>query len=87
MRPGAHSVATRIVVDVRQIASDKLAIARMRLPGKLLFLLRIRFGLYSVLARLGAVCDWCAIEAGWAEEARERWSVPPQQEAARGPGR
>ncbi len=45
----------------------------MRLPGKLLFLLRIRFGLYSVLARLGAVCDWSSIEAGWAEEARGRW--------------
>jgi len=82
LTPGAHSVASRIVVDVRQIASDKLAIARVRLPGKLLFLLRIRFGLHSVLARLGAVCDWSAIEAGWAEEARERWRVSPQQDAA-----
>lgn len=86
LTPGAHSVASRIVVDVRQIASDKLAIARMRLPGKLLFLLRIRFGLYSVLARLGAVCDWSTIEAGWAEEARERWRVNAVHETTGTPG-
>lgn len=81
LTPGSHSVASRVVVDVRQVASDKRAIARMRLPGSLLFLLRIRFGLYSVLARLGSECDWSGIEAGWAEEARERWRGQPQQEA------
>ncbi len=66
LQPGAHRIDGRIAIDARQVASDKLAIARIRLPGKLLFLFRIRFGLYSVLARLGAVCDWSAIETGWA---------------------
>lgn len=73
LAPGAHRIDSRIALDVRRIAGDKLAVARIRLPGKLLFLLRIRFGLYSVLARLGAVCDWSSIEAGWAEAARGRW--------------
>jgi len=70
LQPGAHPIDSSVVLDLRQVVSDKLAIARMRLPGKLLFLMRLRFGLYSVLARLGAVCDWGALEAGWAEETR-----------------
>jgi len=36
--------------------------ARMRLPAKLLFLFRIRFGLHSELARLKSVADWAALE-------------------------
>src|SRR5512142_1594103 len=70
LAPGPHPIDSSIALDLGRLASDKLAIARMRLPGKLLFLLRLRFGLYSVLARLGAVCDWSALEAGWAAEAR-----------------
>ncbi len=66
-RQGAHRIDGHIAIDARKMTADKLAIARMRLPGKLLFLFRIRFGLYSVLARLGAVCDWGALERGWAE--------------------
>ena len=27
---------------------------------------RLRFGLYAVLARLGAVADWAGLERGWA---------------------
>jgi hypothetical protein len=39
-------------------------------PGRLLFLFRIRFGLYAVLSRLGAVCDWSSLERGFAAGAR-----------------
>ena len=38
-------------------------VARMRLPAKLLFLFRIRFGLHAELTRLEAVADWAALEA------------------------
>jgi hypothetical protein len=41
---------------------DKLAVARMRLPAKLLFLFRIRFGLHSEVTRMNAVADWAALE-------------------------
>ena len=70
LTPGPHPIDASVVLDLRQMASDKLAIARIRLPGKLLFLMRLRFGLYSVLARLGAVCDWSALETGWADQPR-----------------
>jgi len=66
LRSGAHPIEGRIVVDIKQVTKDKLAIARLRLPGRLLFLFRIRFGLYAVLSRLGAVCDWSSLERGFA---------------------
>lgn len=65
---GPQRVEGRLVVDMGQIARDKLALARLRLPGKLMFLFRIRFGLYAVLSRLGAVCDWAAMERRFAVE-------------------
>lgn len=70
LRPGAHAIDSTLAPDLRRVAGDKLALARVRLPGKLLFLMRLRFGLYAVLARLGAECDWGALEAAWAGEAR-----------------
>jgi predicted unusual protein kinase regulating ubiquinone biosynthesis (AarF/ABC1/UbiB family) len=69
---GPHAVDSSVALDLRRLTSDKLAIARMRLPGKLLFLMRLRFGLYSVLARLGAVCDWGELEASWAQRGLSR---------------
>jgi len=59
---GPHRVESGLSVDAREIMKDKLAVARMRLPAKLLFLFRIRFGLHSELARLNAVADWAALE-------------------------
>jgi predicted unusual protein kinase regulating ubiquinone biosynthesis (AarF/ABC1/UbiB family) len=48
--------------EARQIMKDKLALMKLGLPPHLLFLLRLRFGLYAVLSRLGARCDWGALE-------------------------
>jgi predicted unusual protein kinase regulating ubiquinone biosynthesis (AarF/ABC1/UbiB family) len=70
LEPGPHAVDGRIVVDMREVARDKLAIARMRLPGRVMFLFRIRFGLFAILSRLGAVCDWAAMEQQLFEQAR-----------------
>jgi predicted unusual protein kinase regulating ubiquinone biosynthesis (AarF/ABC1/UbiB family) len=66
--PGARPVEGRIVIDMGQIMRDKMALLRLRLPGRLMFLFRIRFGLYAVLSRLGSVCDWAAMEHRLAEE-------------------
>ncbi|MCA9675853.1 MAG: hypothetical protein KC464_12515, partial [Myxococcales bacterium] len=48
------------------VLRDKRAIMKLGLPGRVLFLFRLRFGLYAVLARLGAVADWAGLERGWA---------------------
>jgi predicted unusual protein kinase regulating ubiquinone biosynthesis (AarF/ABC1/UbiB family) len=60
---GPHRVESGLALDTREIMKDKVAVARMRLPAKLLFLFRIRFGLHSELTRLEAVADWAALEA------------------------
>ncbi|MEO8587013.1 MAG: AarF/UbiB family protein [Acidobacteriota bacterium] len=67
--PGPRAVDAGATLDLASVMRDKLALMRLQLPGKLLFLFRIRFGLYAVLARLGAVCDWSALEASYADEA------------------
>lgn len=59
---GAHRVESGLSLDARQILRDKLAVARLRLPAKLLFLFRIRFGVHSELAQLKAVADWSEME-------------------------
>ena len=67
LTPGPRPIEGKLVIDTRQVMRDKMAMARLRLPGRLMFLLRIRFGLFAVLSRLGAVADWAAMEMGFAE--------------------
>jgi len=67
LTPGPCRVEGRIVVRMGQVTRDKLALARLRLPGRLMFLFRIRFGLFAVLSRLGAINDWAALERQLAE--------------------
>jgi predicted unusual protein kinase regulating ubiquinone biosynthesis (AarF/ABC1/UbiB family) len=66
---GAHRIAPDATFDVRQIAADKRNLGKLRVPGKLLFLFRIRFGLHAVLATLGANVDWRALEKDLADAA------------------
>ncbi len=62
LKPGPHRVDPPFTSELRTIINDKRAVIRMRLPGRLLFLFRIRFGLHSELARLGAIADWASLE-------------------------
>lgn len=62
LAPGRHAVQADRAVAMGETAKLKRRLMRMRLPGKLLFLFRIRFGLYAVLARIGAELDWAALE-------------------------
>lgn len=64
---GPRAIANDEGLDAKDVMKDKLAVARLQLPGRMLFLFRLRFGLYAVLAQLGAVLDWAALERGWAD--------------------
>jgi hypothetical protein len=57
-------------LEARDVLQNKRELLRLQLPGKLLFLFRIRFGLHSVLARLGAEVDWQQLEAEAASAAK-----------------
>lgn len=68
LTPGPHAIPPDGGFDARAVIRDKRLLARLGLPGRLLFLVRIRFGLYAVLSRLGAKVDWGALEASWARD-------------------
>lgn len=52
---------------MRSILADKKTFMRLRLPGKLLFLFRIKFGLHAVLGRMAAEANWFRLEQQWLE--------------------
>ena len=53
---------------MRNILSDKKTLLKLRLPGKLLFLLRIKFGVHAVLARMASEANWFRLEERWLEQ-------------------
>ena len=69
LEPGRHRVEPDQAISMGQVAKLKKSLLHMRLPGKLMFLFRIRIGLYAVLARLGAKLDWIELEEELAEPA------------------
>jgi predicted unusual protein kinase regulating ubiquinone biosynthesis (AarF/ABC1/UbiB family) len=56
-------------VDLKRLVSDKRALAKLGLPRHAMFLLRLRFGLYAVLAQLGSRLDWGELESNFAASA------------------
>ncbi|MGI5860499.1 MAG: ABC1 kinase family protein [Myxococcales bacterium] len=62
LQPGRHAIPVDRALPMGEAVKLKKAVMKMRLPGKLMFLFRIRLGLYAVLARIGAELDWAALE-------------------------
>jgi predicted unusual protein kinase regulating ubiquinone biosynthesis (AarF/ABC1/UbiB family) len=69
LETGRHRVETDQPLSMRHVANLRKSLLRMRLPAKLMFLFRIRIGLYAVLARLGARLDWMELEEELADPA------------------
>lgn len=72
LRRGRHPIVLDEDLGMGQILDRKREMMKLHLPGAFLFLFRIRFGLFSVLARLGAEADWAALETGYAQAAQGR---------------
>ncbi|MFZ5444408.1 MAG: ABC1 kinase family protein [Myxococcota bacterium] len=72
LRRGPSIIPPDGAFEVREVMKDKLAMAKLGLPRHLLFLLRLRFGLYAVLSRLGARVDWGALELDASDGARRQ---------------
>ena len=69
LEPGRRRMQAGVNMETRNVLRSKKAMLRLRIPGRLLFLFRIRFGLYAVLARLGSEVDWQALESELASSA------------------
>ncbi|MCP4603733.1 MAG: AarF/ABC1/UbiB kinase family protein [Proteobacteria bacterium] len=55
-------------MDMREVMDKKMKLAKFSLPGEFLFLFRIRFGLMSVLSRLGTRANWYRQEKSYIED-------------------
>jgi len=66
LTPGKRRITIDEGLQAREILRDKRALLGLQLPGRMLFLFRLRFGLYAVLAQLQAEVDWAGLEHGWA---------------------
>jgi predicted unusual protein kinase regulating ubiquinone biosynthesis (AarF/ABC1/UbiB family) len=62
LTPGRRAIPADRAVAMGETVKLKRKLMKVRLPGKLMFLFRIRFGLYAVLSRIGAELDWAALE-------------------------
>ncbi len=58
-------------LELGQLMRAKKQLLKLNFPGEFLFLSRIRFGLMSVLARLGASANWHRLEKAYMEQAVE----------------
>ena len=65
LRAGTREVDLGEVKSMRQVLDSKRELMKLGVPGEFLFLFRIRFGLMSVLARLGARADWYELEQAY----------------------
>src|SRR5262249_34239618 len=65
LRDEIRSIEPGEAVPLRTLLENKRQLLQLRLPGELLFIFRIRFGLMSVLARLGARANWYRMEQGF----------------------
>jgi predicted unusual protein kinase regulating ubiquinone biosynthesis (AarF/ABC1/UbiB family) len=62
-------------MDMREALRKDRQLARFNLPGEFLFLLRIRFGLMSVLSRLGARANWYRLERQYVQDFAEAYPL------------
>jgi predicted unusual protein kinase regulating ubiquinone biosynthesis (AarF/ABC1/UbiB family) len=65
LRDEEQAIELGAAMGLREVYEGKRELLRLSLPGEFLFLLRIRFGLMGVLARLGARANWRRLEAGF----------------------
>ena len=55
-------------MEMREVMKKKMQLVKFSLPGEFLFLFRIRFGLMSVLSRLGARANWYRLEKRYVDD-------------------
>ena len=67
LEEGVRPISPGAAMTIQEAQRGKMTMMRTRVPGQLVFLFRIRFGLYAVLARIGAQADWRQLETELSE--------------------
>lgn len=60
---GPRAIEAPSATGFSDMLTSKNLLLSLGLPADVLFLIRIKYGLYSILGRLGAKCDWHQLEA------------------------
>ncbi len=68
LHDGVEKVDLSSAMEMRDVFAKKKQLMKFSLPGEFLFLFRIRFGLMSVLSRLGALANWYQLEKRYLED-------------------
>ena len=63
-----QKVSLESAMEMKEIFKKKVQLMKFSLPGEFTFLFRIRFGLMSVLSRLGAEANWYRLEKRFVDE-------------------
>lgn len=69
LRDEVQVISTGEAITFRAATKTKFELMKLSLPGEFLFLFRIRFGLMSILAHLGARANWYQLERGFVDAA------------------
>jgi predicted unusual protein kinase regulating ubiquinone biosynthesis (AarF/ABC1/UbiB family) len=69
LRDAALAIEPGQAAPVSQFLANKRGLLKLHLPPEILFIVRIRFGVMSVLARLGARANWYQLECRYADGA------------------
>jgi predicted unusual protein kinase regulating ubiquinone biosynthesis (AarF/ABC1/UbiB family) len=83
LRDEVLSIAKGEAMPLRAVLETKRELLKLHLPGEFLFVLRIRFGVMSVLAQLGARANWYRLERRFAENPSEPLATVTQATRAR----
>ena len=78
LRDEVLSIAKGEAMPLRAVLETKRELLKLHLPGEFLFVLRIRFGVMSVLAQLGARANWYRLERRFAESTSEALAAVTQ---------
>lgn len=67
LRDEVRAIERGEAMPLRTVLETKRELLKLHLPEQFLFVLRIRFGVMSVLAQLGARANWYRLERRWSE--------------------
>lgn len=62
-------------IEMKEMFKKKQQLLKFTLPGEFTFLFRIRFGLMSVLARLGTEANWYQLERQYIDEFKQKYPI------------
>ncbi len=75
LRDSVCKVDLSSAMEMKEMFKKKQQLMKFKLPGEFTFLFRIRFGLMSVLSRLGAQANWYRLEKEYVQAFESKYPI------------